>query len=136
METSETLRTSLQTNEWVMSIHFKDTNFHIPINPQSRKYLCFHVQGQSYQFKSLLFCVFTAPMEFTKIIKELMAQKKGIRIHQYLDDCLVRATFHNQACFLHIQTLVAMCQELGWKVNMEKSELEPKQMFDFLGFQC
>ena len=28
-----------------------------------------------------------------------------------------------------------MCQELGWLVNLEKSELEPKQVFDFVGYQ-
>ena len=25
--------------------------------------------------------------------------------------------------------------ELGWLVNLEKSELEPKQIFDFVGYQ-
>ena len=28
-----------------------------------------------------------------------------------------------------------MCQQLGWLVNLEKSELEPKQDFDFVGYQ-
>ena len=28
-----------------------------------------------------------------------------------------------------------MCQNLGWLVNIEKSELEPKQVFDFVGCQ-
>ena len=28
-----------------------------------------------------------------------------------------------------------MCQDLGWLVNLEKSELEPKQVFDFVGYQ-
>ena len=27
------------------------------------------------------------------------------------------------------------CQQLGWLVNLEKSELEPKQDFDFVGYQ-
>ena len=39
METPETIRTSLQAGEWVTSIDFKDTYFHIPINSQSRKYM-------------------------------------------------------------------------------------------------
>ena len=62
-----------------------------------------------------------------------MAIHKGIRIHQYLD-WLVRATSH-QDCLQHTQTLVKMCQDLGWLVNVEKSELEPKQVFDFVGYQ-
>ena len=28
-----------------------------------------------------------------------------------------------------------MCQQLGWLVNLEKSELEPKQDFNFVGYQ-
>ena len=61
METPETIRTSLQQGEWVTSIDFKDTYFHIPIQEQSRKYLRFHVQGQTYQFKALPFGLSTAP---------------------------------------------------------------------------
>ena len=53
METPETIRTSLQAGEWVTSIDFKDAYFHIPIHSQSRKYMHFHVQGRSYQFKAL-----------------------------------------------------------------------------------
>ena len=136
METPETIRTSLQMGEWVTSIDFKDAYFHIPIQEQSRKYLRFHVQGQTYQFKALPFGLSTAPLVFTVVAKEvkLMALHKGIRIHQYLDDWLVRATSH-QACLQHTKLLVQICQDLGWLVNLEKSELEPKQVFDFVGYQ-
>ena len=136
METPETIRTSLQQGEWVTSIDFKDAYFHIPIQEQSRKYLRFHVQGQTYQFKALPFGLSTAPMEFTVVTKEvkLMAIHKGIRIHQYLDEWLVRARSH-QACLQHTQILVKLCQDLGWLVNLEKSELEPKQVFNFVGYQ-
>ena len=96
----------------------------------------FHIQGQSYHFKALPFGLSTAPMEFTVVAKEvkLMALQRGIRIHQYLDDWLVRATSH-QICLQHKQTLVALCRELGWLVNKEKSELGPKQVFNFVGYQ-
>ena len=136
METPETIRTSLQKGEWVTSIDFKDAYFHIPIQERSRKYLRFHIQGQTYQFKALPFGLSTAPMEFTIIAKEvkLMAIHNGIRIHQYLDDWLVRATSH-QVCLQHTQVLIKMCRRLGWLVNVEKSELEPKQVFNFVGYQ-
>ena len=62
METPETIRMSLQQGEWVTSIDFKDAYFHIPIQEQSRKYLRFHVQGQTYQFKALPFGLSTAPL--------------------------------------------------------------------------
>ena len=132
METPETIRTSLLQGGWVTSVDFKDAYFHIPIQKHSRKYLRFQVQDQTYQFKALPFGLSTAPMEFTVITKEvkLMAMHKGIRIHQYLDDWLVRAK-SPQACLRHTQMLVKICQDLGWLVNLEKSELEPKQVFNF-----
>ena len=136
METPETIRTSLQQGEWVTSIDFKDAYFHIPVQEQSRKYLRFHVEGQTYQFKALPFGLSIAPLEFTVVAKvvKLMALRQGIRIHQYLDDWLVRARSH-QACLQHTQTLVKICQKLGWLVNADKSELDPKQIFDFVGYQ-
>ena len=96
----------------------------------------FHVQGQTYQFKALRFGLSTVPLEFTVVAKEvkLMAIHKGIRIHQFLDDWLVRARSH-QVCLQHTQDLVKICQKLGWLVNLEKPELEPKQIFDIVGYQ-
>ena len=74
----------------------------------------------------------TAPMEFTWVVKEvkLMAQSRGIRIHW-----LIRAPT-KESCHQDTQSLLALCQELGWIVNLQKSELEPKQVFDFVGYHC
>ena len=131
METPETIRTS-QVGEWVTSIDFKDAYFHIPIHSQSRKYMRFHIQDKTYQFKELPFGLSTAPMDVTVVVKEVkfLALKGGIRIHQYLG----RAK-SQQTCLQHTQTLVALCQELGWLLNKDKSELDPKQVFDFIGYQ-
>ena len=75
---------------------------------------CFHVQDQCYQSKALLFGLSTTRMEFTMVVTEvkLMAQNKGIKMQQCLDDWLVRAT-SQQTCLHHTETLAAMCQELG-----------------------
>ena len=119
-----------------LSLDFSDAYFHIPIHYTSRKFLRFHFQNQSYQFRALPFGLSTAPMEFTGVVKEvkLMAQSQGIRIHQYLDDWLIRAPT-KESCHQGTQSLLALCQELGWMVNMQKSELEPQQVFDFVGYQ-
>ena len=78
----------------------------------------------------------TAPLEFTKVVKavKLMAQARGIRIHRYLDDWLLRAP-SPEICLKHTRTLLALCQQLGWVVNMTKSELVPKQVFNFVGYR-
>ena len=136
METPETIRLSLKTGEWVTSLDFSDVYFHIPIAQRSRKYLRFFLFNQTFQFTALPFGLATAPLEFTKVVKEvkLMAQAQGIRIHQYLDDWLLRAP-SPEICLQHTQTLLALCQQLGWVVNMTKSELVPKEVFNFVGYR-
>ena len=135
METPETIRLSLQQGEWVTSLDFSDAYFHIPINHRSRKYLRFHLKGQTFQFTALPFGLSTAPLEFTKVVKEvkLMAQSRGIRIHQYLDDWLLTAPCR-EICLHHTQILLDLCRSLGWVVNLDKSELVPQQTFDFVGY--
>ena len=79
---------------------------------------------------------FHSSMEFTVVAKEvkLMALQRGIRIHQYLDDWLVRASSH-ETCLQHTQNFLVLCQDLGWLVNKEKSDLIPKQVFNFVDYQ-
>ena len=115
MEMPETIGLFLQQGEWVTSLDFSDAYFHIPINQRLRKYLRFHINGQTFQFTALPFGLSTAPLEFTKVVKEvkLMAQARGIRIHQYLDDWLLRAPCQ-VTCLLHTQTLLDLCHSLGW----------------------
>ena len=80
METVEVIRASLQTGEWVASIDLTDTYFHMPIHPKFQKYLRFYVQGQAYQFRALPFGNATAPLEFTRVVKEVkfIALSQGV----------------------------------------------------------
>ena len=92
--------------------------FHISISPRSRKYLRFHLNGQTYQVTSLPFHPCYSFLEFTKVMKEvkLIAQAKGLRIHQYHEDWLLRAP--SQESYLqHTKTLLALCYDLGWVVT-------------------
>ena len=65
----------------------------------SRKYLRFCHKSQVFQFTSPPFGLATAPQVFIMIVKEvtLMALTRGIRLHQYLDDWLIRAQSQEEA---------------------------------------
>ena len=108
METPETKRTSLEAREWVTSIDFMDAYFTYQFTVSPGITCIFTSKVRSYQFKALPFGLSTAPMEFTVEAKEvkLMALQRGVRIHQYLDDWLVRTTSH-QTCLQRTQTLVS-----------------------------
>ena len=70
------------------------------------------------------------------IVKEakLMALSRGIRLHQYLDDWLIRAQSQEEAQ-VNTQMVVDLTQSLGSIINWEKSELRPTQLFSFVGYE-
>ena len=80
---AESIRKSIRKGEWVTSIDLTDAYFHVPIHPQSQKYLRFQTKNGVFQFRALPFGVATAPLEFTHIVKEvkLIAQARNLRIH-------------------------------------------------------
>ena len=131
METPESIRTSLVPGEWVSSLDLSEAYLHIPIHPNSRKYL-----PQVFQFTSLPFGLATIPQVFTMIVKEvkLMALSRGLRLHQYLDDWLIRSHSLEEAQ-VNTQAVVDLTQSLGWIINQEKSELKPAQVFSFVGYE-
>ena len=120
-------------NKWRPILVLSQLNCYL--GQRSRKFLTFFLHSQAYQFTALPFGLSTAPLEFTKVAKEvkLMAQARGIRIHQYLDDWLLRAPCP-ETCLLHTRTLLDLCHRLGWVVNLTKSELVP-QIFNFVGYR-
>ena len=115
METPEPIRASLIPAEWVASIDLSDAYLHIPIHPNSRKYLRSCRRSQVFQFTSLPFGLATPPQVFTMIVKEvkLMVLTRGIRLHRYLDDWLIRAQSQEEAQ-VNTQTVVDLTQSLGW----------------------
>ena len=117
METPESIRTSLIPEEWVSSIDLSDAYLHTPTHPNSRKYLRSSYKSQVFQFTSLPLGLATAPQVFTMIVKEvkLMALSRGLRIHQYLDNWLIRSQSQEEA--LNTQTVVDLTQSLGWMIS-------------------
>ena len=99
------------------------------------KYLRFHHKGVTYQFVSLPFGLAIAPLVFTSLVKEvkLLALQQGIILHQYLDDWSIRAP-SKEECHSQTQALLSLVKDLGFVVNLKKSELRPSQRFDFLGY--
>ena len=65
-------------------------------------------------------------MELTVVAKELklMAIHKGIIIHQYLDDWLVKATSY-QGCLRHTLDLVKICKSLGYQFDLMAGRVRP-----------
>ena len=71
-----------------------------------------------------------SPQVFTMIIKEvkLMARSRGLRLHQYLHDWLIRSQSRAEAQ-VNTRAVVDLTQPLGWIINREKSELKSTHVF-------
>ena len=94
-------------------------------HPLSRKYLRFCHRSQVFQVTSLPFGLATAPQVFTMIVKEVkhMALSRGLRLHQYLDDWLIRSQSREEA-LVNTQAVVDLTQSLGWIINQQKIRTE------------
>ena len=126
MKTPESIRTSLIPGEWVSSIG------HLPSHPHPsplKENLRFCHRSPVFQFSSLPFGLSTAPQVFT-IVKEvkLTALSRGLRLHQYLDNWLIRSQSREET-LVNTQAVVDLTQPLGWIINQKKSELNPTQVF-------
>ena len=99
-------------------------------------YLRFVVNKKVYQFTCLPFGLATSPRKFTKLLRPVavLLRQRGVKLHVYLDDWLIRADTPEQAQ-LHAQTTIRVLQFLGWIINFEKSDLTPSQEFQFIRMQ-
>ena len=125
---------TLLPGNFAFSIDLKDAYLHVPIHKSSRKFLRVYRKGVVYQFRALPFGLCTAPRLFTKIVSEVkrMVHLQGINMCSFLDDWIHQTkTFHLGQ--VQAKYMVELCKNLGWIVNMEKSELVPTQVFKFIG---
>ena len=134
MENDLKIRGQLQVGEWMTSVDLSDAYLHLPIHPLYRKFMRMHIEGKAWQFKAMCFGLNVAPRIFTKMLQPVAAflRTRGVILHRYLDDWLVRAKSAHQA-LAHTQLVVDTLTRLGWLVNQSKSELIPSQRAVFLG---
>ena len=136
METAQDIRDHLQMGEWATSIDLTDAYHHVPIHKADRKYLRFYFKGQVYQYKALVMGLTSSPRIFTRVIKVLkeFLHKHSIVVHQYLDDWLTHASSQSIVSH-HTQILLEITQQLGFLVNLDKSDLQPTQDCTYLAYR-
>ena len=134
MESLNNIIQSINLGDWLASVDLKDAYLHVPIHPDHRKFLRFSIDGVKFQWKVLPFGISTAPRVFTKVLSPVIAalRLRGVHIHPYLDDLLIRAgSFHQLQEAVH--TTLELLQTAGFVVNLKKSDLTPCQDLVFIG---
>jgi len=121
MENIQSIWASLLPGNYTFSVDLQDAYFHVPVHPDSRKYLRFAFADKVYQFRALPFGLSTAPWVFTRVVSEvkLLAHLQGIQLYLYLDDWLVQIANFIQGV-QQAQYLSNLCSELGLVLNLAK----------------
>jgi ribonuclease HI len=136
MENWWTLRSLLSQGDYMVRLDLKDAFLSIPIHKKFIKYLCFDWKGTRYAWHRLPFGLASSPRVFTKVMKPIIAhlRQRGIKLTIYMDDLLC---WHKNIQKLKEQlSIIIQClQDLGFQINFGKSDLEPSQVMDFLGFK-
>ena len=125
---------SIQPGEWFTSVDLKDAYFHVPIARRHRPFLRFAYKGRHWQFRVLPFGLSLAPRIFTRCMAAALAplRARGLKILPYLDDWLICSKTPEEAISQTTQLLEHVAS-LGLRVNLQKSDLCPRQRTDFIG---
>ena len=136
MKTDMSVRHSILVNNWAVSIDLTEAYLHVPIPPQSRKYLQFIYGHQVYQFTALPFGISPSLWIFTKLMDVIAAhlRQRAISLFPYLDDWLIRDLIRNWLISHTIYCLQTV-QSLDFIPNLKKSYLIPAQKFTLIGME-
>ena len=136
MEGVVLLKSLVQQGDWMISINLKDAYLSVVVAEEHRRYLRFQWERQLYEFLCLPFGLSGAPRTFTKLLKPVMSliRQQGVRSIVFLDDMLLMAG-SRERLLRQVQEIVQLLQLLGFVVNFEKSQLNPTQRIQYLGFE-
>lgn len=83
----------IRSEDWFVTIDLKNAYIHITILSQHRKFLRFAFEGEAYQYQVPPFGLSLSSGSFTKCVDAALAplRLQGIRILNYIDDCLILA---------------------------------------------
>ena len=136
MFTTSSVLSSVEKGDYAFKIDLQDAYFHVPIHPNSRKYLRFAFENRVYQFQVLPFGLNTAPQVFTRLGHTVTAylHRQGISVIPYLDDWLIHSP-DRQVLLRHQAQLINTLDLVGFILNRKKSELDLTQDLQFLGIR-
>ena len=134
MECLSSVLPSINATEWAATIDLKDAYYHIPIAKESKRILGFAIQDSHFQFRALPFGLRTAPRIFTRLIRIMVAElrRRGLKIFCYLNDWLILGP-SRAALAAHVQITLNLATNLGFIINIEKSNPTPTTQPEFLG---
>ena len=132
MEGLSGLKVLLEPNDFMITIDLSDACMTLPIEEESRNYLCFQFQDQMFRFCVLPFGPNNAPRAFTKTLKPPVGTLRslGFKIVVYLHDIILAASTR-ELCIYQGQILIKTLENLGFVINprsTSSSQIYPKSV--------
>jgi hypothetical protein len=127
----------LQKGMYATSADVTPAYHHVLVAEWAQPYLCFNYNSKTYCYRAMPLGISTAPRTFTILMRQcIKAVKQRWRVTavHYLDDLLF---LHQDKEYRKNATneIVRFLSQAGWVINQEKSGLEPKQLFRYLGWE-
>jgi hypothetical protein len=124
----------VEPEDKLVTVDIKDGFLHIPISRESQQYLGFQFEGVKYRWRRLPFGLSSSPYFFCKTIRPIIYYLRGlgVKVSAYVDDFIVSAstTYIDE----HSQLLLNLLNDLGIRVNYEKSSVTPSCAKEYIGY--
>lgn len=134
MESLRTVLDALPIPTWAVLIDLKDAYLHVPMWAEHRAFLRFRYDQRTYEFLTLPFGLSTAPRVFTRLVKVVagILRRRQVQIFVYLDDWLIVGETKEETSWA-LKLTANIISELGFLINIEKSQPNPTRHPVFLG---
>ena len=125
----------LRKGMFAIKIDLKHAYFHLGLSQNISPYICMKMGDRYFQFQSACFGLSTLPQKFMMLMKVLLKhwRKQGLQIFVYLDDILL-VSKSKKLLQKQRELVINTLNKTGLTINLKKSQLEPTQEVQHLGF--
>ncbi|KAN0025830.1 hypothetical protein ACTFIU_000093 [Dictyostelium citrinum] len=136
MEGIKNLPSMVKQGYYMVKLDIKKAYLHVLVDPHYRDLFLFVWKGVHYRWKTMPFGLSTTPRIFTKLLRPVlrMLRELNVSVIAYLDDLLIVGSTKEE-CLSNLDKTMKLLVKLGFKLNLEKSVLEPTQSITFLWLQ-
>ncbi|KAM9975919.1 hypothetical protein ACTFIR_009760 [Dictyostelium discoideum] len=129
MEGIKNLPSMVKQGYYMVKLDIKKAYLYVLVDPQYRDLFRFVWKESHYRWK-------TAPRIFPMLLRPVLRMLRDIKasVIAYLDDLLIVGSTKEE-CLSNLKKTMDLLVKLGFKLNLEKSVLEPTQSITFLGLQ-
>ena len=124
----------INNNDHLTSLDITNGFYHIPVSLDYRQFLCFQWKGVYYRFTVTPFGLCLSPFYFCKTLRPVIAYLRdlGVRLSVYVDDFCLAAP--KSLARDHTDLLIDTLTDLGFHINIKKSQLVPVTSLDYIGY--